>query len=313
MLAKEARWSASAFSREVAQSAFPEPAGSPLPDFLVIGAMKAGTTSLYHYLRAHPEVFMAPVKELDFFVEKGNWKRGLGWYREQFRGAPPNVMAIGEASTSYTKSPTVDGVPERIAAHLPQARLIYVLRDPIARIRSHYQHRVAVGSERAPIEEAVFREPIYLDCSRYAFQVQQYLRYFPVNRLLLITSEELRHSRRPTMRRVYEFLGVDASRMPAGLEREFYQTQGRVTYSPAGWRVRRMLKKYVPASKRAKEFVDLSMARSLSWMSRGADRADHGSLIVPDDLRDRLAGILAEDVAALRSFMPEGFDGWGIA
>ena len=122
-----------------------------LPSFLVIGAMKAGTTSLYHYLHAHPQVFMPSIKELDFFVAGGNWGRGLHWYQKQFAGAGPGAVAVGEASTMYTKYPSVDGVPERIAAHLPEVRLVYVVRDPIDRIRSHYRHRVAVGTgDRVP-------------------------------------------------------------------------------------------------------------------------------------------------------------------
>ncbi|MDQ4058746.1 MAG: sulfotransferase, partial [Actinomycetota bacterium] len=74
-----------------------------VPNFLIIGAMKAGTTSLYHYLRSHPEVFMPAVKELDFFVEDINWRRGLSWYRRQFASAPPEARAVGEASTNYSK------------------------------------------------------------------------------------------------------------------------------------------------------------------------------------------------------------------
>src|SRR5437660_1291673 len=89
--------------------------GATLPTFLVIGAMKAGTDALWKYLRGHPQVHMAPTKELDFFAEELNWRRGLGWYEGQFEGAGAAV-AIGEASTSYSKHPTHPGVPERIAA-----------------------------------------------------------------------------------------------------------------------------------------------------------------------------------------------------
>ena len=72
-----------------------------MPNFLVIGAMKAGTTSLFHYLEPHPEVFMPRLKELDFFVVEGNWARGLSWYRRQFRLAGEGTVALGEASPTY--------------------------------------------------------------------------------------------------------------------------------------------------------------------------------------------------------------------
>ena len=89
-----------------------------LPTFLVIGAMKAGTTSLYHYLRDHPQVFMPETKEVNFFNPRRNWHRGMTWYEEQFSAAPPGTVAVGEASTSYTKYPEVDGVPVGVLAEL---------------------------------------------------------------------------------------------------------------------------------------------------------------------------------------------------
>src|SRR3954463_6324498 len=85
-----------------------------LPNFLIIGAMKGGTTSLYHYLRPHPEVFMPVTKELHFFVAEKNLLLGPGWYERRFRGAG-DAIAVGEASTDYTKYPLYQGVPERIA------------------------------------------------------------------------------------------------------------------------------------------------------------------------------------------------------
>lgn len=283
-----------------------------LPNFLVIGAMKAGTTSLYHYLRGHPDVFMASIKELDFFAPGGNWGRGLRWYGRHFDGAG-SAIAVGEASTAYTKYPVVPQVPERIAEHLPSCRFIYVLRDPIDRIRSHYQHRVAVGTERAPLTEAVFDDPIYLSCSRYAAQVDRYLRCFPRERLLLITSEDLRASRKVTMRKVYSFLGVDPDVVPPSIDREYLRTESRARYSPLVWRLRHALKERVPAAKRAKEFVDSTLPRLMPASLRTGQASVVGLTDLDADDRARLAELLADDVRKLRPLMPPGFDGWGIA
>ena len=106
-------------------------------------------------------------------------------------------LALGEASTVYTKFPRYKGVAERMARVIPDVRLIYVVRHPIDRIRSHYEHRVASGAETAPMEIAVFDNPIYLDYSKYALQVEQYLQHFPREQLLIVSSERktLRHSR----------------------------------------------------------------------------------------------------------------------
>jgi hypothetical protein len=283
-----------------------------LPSFIVIGAMKAGTTSLYHYLRDHPQVFMPAVKELDFFSERGNWDRGLDWYRRQFQAAG-DAAAVGEASTTYSKHPIVQGVPERIVGLMPGCRIVYVLRDPIERIRSHYQHRVALGTERRPIEEAVFKDPIYLTCSSYGHQVEQYLRHFSPEQLLLVTSEDLREDRLATMRHAYAFLEVDQDVAPGSLDREYYRTESRATYSPALWKLRHALKERFPASKRAKEFVDATLPRLLGRTKhRSLGHEGRPSAVMPNALKARLADALREDIRLLQRHMPEGFDGWGL-
>jgi hypothetical protein len=290
------------------------PERSPHPTFLVIGAMKAGTTSLYHYLRDHPQVFMPKIKELDFFAVEEAWSRGPEWYRRQFAGASPEALAIGEASTAYTKFPHYPFVPERIARAVPEAKLIYVVRDPIQRIYSHYRHRVAVGAERAPIERAVLEEPIYVDYSRYALQLEQYLPHFPREQLLVVTSEALRKDRHATVRSVYGFLGVDAGFVPPSLGREFYRSENRPVYPSAMWAVRRAVRRRIPAAKRAKELVD-SLGRSVRRVdqvggSEGAGSgADEG---IPAEARAAIRDLLRDDVRRLRSFVGPGFDGWDI-
>jgi hypothetical protein len=283
-----------------------------LPDFLIIGAMKAGTTSLYHYLRPHPEVFMPKIKELDFFAEQGNWKRGFGWYARQFQDAGLEARAVGEASTVYTKYPHYPGVAERIAANLPDVRLIYVVRNPIERIRSHYQHRVAVGAEKDPLGKAVLNNPIYLDYSRYALQLEQYRPHIPPDRLLVITSESLRDDRLATIRGIYSFLGVTADFVPPTLTREFYRTEGRPMYPPALWALRRAARRWIPGAKRAKEFVDSMGARRRRASGHSAER-DHERFRVPEDVAHVLEERLADDVRRLRAYLPPDFDGWGLA
>jgi hypothetical protein len=284
--------------------------GGRLPNFLVIGAMKCGTTSLFHYLQAHPQAYMAPIKEVEFFVAEKNWRRGLDWYRSQFLGARADAKALGEASTSYTKYPQFEGVPERMAEYIPDARLIYLVRDPIERIRSHYQHRVLTGAERAPLEDAVVRDGRYLDCSRYAMQIERYLGSFPPERILLITSEELRSDRLQTLRRIYTFLEIDPDFVPSTIDREFYTSGQRATYPPFVWWIRRTVKRYLPAGKRAKEIVDRALPACFGRRGRSAKGS---RFVIPDSVREQLVESLRDDVARLRRLMPEGFDGWGIA
>ena len=120
--------------------------------------MKSGTSSLRDYLRDHPEVFIPPEEELHYFVEGINWKQGLDWYRARFADAG-DAIAVGEKSPTYTMHPEHPGVPERIAALLPEVRLIYVVRHPIERIKSHYVHQFERGQEGLSDQPGGARRP----------------------------------------------------------------------------------------------------------------------------------------------------------
>jgi hypothetical protein len=285
-----------------------------LPTFLVIGAMKAGTTSLYHYLREHPQIYMPKIKEVDFFTDGRNWRRGLEWYTGQFAEAGAGAIATGEASTTYTKFPHYPGVAERIASCVPDARLVYVVRHPVDRIRSHYQHRVAVGAEHLPVHRAVLENPIYVDYSRYAMQVERYLDRFPLERVLIVTSEELRRNRGGTVQRVFDFLGVATDWVPSTLDREYYRTDERRVYPRAMWTVRRTVRRWFPASKRAKELVDSIGLRQASTRPRegGGSAPSEAETEIPSSVRAVLEGHLRADVSRLRAYLTLPFDGWGI-
>jgi len=283
-----------------------------LPDFLVIGAMKAGTTSMYHYVRAHPQVFMPAIKAPEFFVAESNWTRGVDWYAKLFAPAGTDTVAVGEVSNAYAKYPQHRGVPQRIAACVPDVRLVYVVRDPVERIRSHYRTRAREGAEKAPIERAVFDNPIYLDFCRYAMQLERYLEHFPREQLLVITAEDLRDDRRATMRTVYGFLGIDPGFVPADLDREFYRTDDQPARSLVPLRIRKGLKKHFPAAKRAKELENNVFRRLKRLRPSNGDGPSGITAEISDDVRARIAEALADDVGGLRGFLGPGFDGWGI-
>src|SRR5688500_4010417 len=108
-----------------------------LPNLIIIGGLKCGTTSIHHYLGLHPEVQMSKPKELNFFVSELNWDLGIPWYKSRFDSRFP---VRGESSPHYTNQPRFRGVAERIRDNVPDARLIYMVRDPISRILSHWRH-----------------------------------------------------------------------------------------------------------------------------------------------------------------------------
>jgi Sulfotransferase domain len=181
-----------------------------LPTFLVIGAMKAGTVSLSHYLDEHPDVFLGRggrFGEPNFFVAEQNWARGRGWYESLFEGAG-SATALGECSPGYAMAPLFGGVPERMVQVVPNARLVYVVRDPIARMRSMYMHQVSAGRERRRIEVALLDDR-YLGPSLYGFQLAAFLDHFDRGQVLVIASEVLRETPREALSAVFGHLGVD--------------------------------------------------------------------------------------------------------
>ena len=277
-----------------------------LPNFVIIGTMKGGTTSLYHYLRAHPQVFMTETKELHYFVAEKNLSRGLGWYERNFAAAG-DALAVGEASPDYTKFPIHPGVPKRMAETVPDARLLYVIRNPVERIRSHYLHDVARGRERRPIAEAVPGNMHYLAPSRYALQIEQYLEHFPREQLLVLLSEDLRNDRAATLRRVYRFLGVDPEWETPDQELEYNATGAKATPGPLMRAARR-----IPGASRLRRLAPGQVTAAERLLGRSRQRVDVDAGRVTPELRQTLIADLAPDLERLRGHMPEEFDAWSL-
>ena len=276
-------------------------ASGPLPHFLIIGAMKGGTTSLYRELCTHPAVFMPAMKEPDFFVAEKNWNRGLDWYRGLFRPAAADAVC-GEASTSYSKCTEFAGVPQRIVSVLPEVRLVYLLRDPVARAQSMYRHNVLMGREREPIGRALRENPAYLDASRYAMQLRRFLDVFDRSRVLVLRSEDLDAQPQPTLQRVTAFLGLPEGHRFAA-ERHYESSSRRQE----------------TAASRALQRLPLlhTIARAVPPELRGAarrllTRRAPPLAAMPLDVATRrwLVEQLAADLAELQSLLGPEFAGW---
>ena len=279
-----------------------------LPNLVVIGTMKGGTRSLYEYLKAHPQVFMSTPKELNFFSHDARWEQGIDWYESRFDRREAGAAAvIGEASPSYSAYPRFPHTVERMATVLPSTRLVYLVRNPVDRIHSHYQHRARSGVRMARIGEEVLTDEAYVNTSSYATQIERYLEHFSADQLLVVQSERLLRDRQTTMADVYQFVGVDPSLVPPeALAAEYSQTsQRRVIRSGiGGLRRRRAIRKMVnrlPGAVRTR----------LSPLSSVPSTAPH--LRLPEATRAALAERLAPEVTRLRAYLPADFDGWGIA
>jgi hypothetical protein len=198
------------------------PPAGVLPDLVVIGAMKCGTTSLHSYLDAHPDVGMSEPKELNFFFGPdaghgrgetwtlGNWHRGSGWYAAQF---DPACAVRGESSPGYT-SPSHPESAARMAAVVPQARLVYAVRDPVRRAVSQYGHHRRQGTERRPLAEALLDPSSqYVARGRYLERLAPFLATGAFDgRISVVAQEELEADVRTSMRRLFADLDVDPDR-----------------------------------------------------------------------------------------------------
>jgi hypothetical protein len=199
-----------------------------LPDFLIIGAQKAGTTSLYDYLVEHPDVLPAAAKEVHYFDLR--YAKGLNWYRGHF---PPRAMKgdrlTGEASPYYLYHPLA---PARTRELLPDAKLVVLLRDPVDRAYSQHNHETVLGNETLPFweaiqaeesrlageEERILAEPgymsyahghhAYLARGRYAPQIERWLAHFDRAQFLFLRAEDLFQDPAAVYARTLEFLGL---------------------------------------------------------------------------------------------------------
>ena len=256
----------------------------PLPDFLVIGAQKAGTTALYAYLRWHPGIGGPSWKEVSFFDR--HWRRGEAWYRGHFPNSLRTWLAqrsngrpllIGEASPSYVFHPLA---PERVREVVPDVRLIVLLRNPIDRAYSHYQHEVALGREPLPFEKALDAEeermrgevermtsdPSYFSYvwwnytyaarGRYAEQLERWFAVFPREQLLVVSSADLDDRPGETYGETLAFIGV------APHELGSYPRLFRREYSAMGPETRERLAAYYAEPNR--QLYEL-LGRDFGW------------------------------------------------
>ncbi len=284
-----------------------------LPNLIVIGGLKCGTTSLHHYLALHPEIAMSRPKELNFFVAELNWELGRDWYASHFdRGA----AIRGESSPHYTNLPRFAGVAERMRATLGAgARIVYMVRDPIERILSHWLHNVGGGYESRPMEQ-VLADPdsAYLARSRYAMQIEPYLREFGRERVLIVANEDLAGEREATVRRVFEFCGVDAGFSSSQFEREWETGSARAKQGGGGFRVMDRAVR-LPGLRALDRNFD-RLPESLRWLvERLVHDPDTGAAPKPElppALHERLAELLRDDVAELERIAGRRF-GWALS
>ena len=294
-----------------------------LPNLIIIGAMKCGTSALHYYMSMHPEIGMSSPKELNYFCAEArrpawvsqaddtderimrgwehNWERGAKWYSRHFDEA---AAVRGEASPNYT-APWEPGCAERIAKTIPEARLIFMVRDPVEMVCSQHAHYVAEGTDTRTLEAALAnpRSP-YLARARFADCLEPFLAAFGRDRFLFLDQTDLMDERRETMRRVFEFCGVRADFWDDRMERLRHQ-------SAAKNRRTRALRK-IQESK-ARELIRFVPEGSKYWIERvvsggeaGEEQGDPADARIVERIRDSVG----DDAGRLREMTGLELSSW---
>ncbi len=275
---------------------------APLPNFLIIGAMKAGTTSLAAWLREHPEVFIPSEKELHFFDNPHRYEAGEEWYRAQF-AAGAGKPAIGEATPGYMAHPDV---PDRMAKLLPDVRMIAILRHPAERIYSQFLHLRAIGREKRPLAQVVDEElagtappfGFYLARGRYLEQIRKLHGLFPPSALMVMLFEDLASDASGVYGDACRFLGVDDGYRPDNLGK---------TYNPR-MRVRSVRLREAVLKARLKRRIPRSWAWRINAMNVRPDRSTYEPM--DPELRRRLVQAYADQIAGLEQLLGRDLSSW---
>ncbi len=184
-------------------------------DFIILGAMKCGTSSLATILSLHPDISFSKPKEPHFFSRTNNWKQNLNEYHSYF---PKKGIIYGEGSTSYTKYPSGNlNIWDDIFEYNHDMKFLYVIRNPIARTISHYAHIYQLGQINISLEDAVLKNPDLINFSRYYTQIIPYIRRFGRENVLILSFEEFIKNQERIVSDVVSFLGID-NNMPDNIE-----------------------------------------------------------------------------------------------
>jgi hypothetical protein len=277
-----------------------------IPRFvLVIGAMKAGTNSVFNYLGRHPQIAACSRLEPEFFSSEEQWAKGLDWYQSLWEWDPARHMWALESSPNCTNPALAAAAAGRIASVPADFRFVFMVRDPIRRIESQFHHARASGRvpADASVDSAVDEYPRFVDRSRYAAVLDPYREAFGLDRLLLVTTAALAERPREEMDRVGAFLGLEEYRW-GGLDEVHNRGAGRIADHPLVVWIRERkgladrLRRWVPGPLRRG-------ARSALGKPTGEPQR------LSPDARHRAAAALRGDMERLRDVYGVDIAPWG--
>ncbi len=284
---------------------------------LVIGAMKAGTTTLVDHLAKHPEIAACSDKEPGYFAFDDVYAKGVDWYESLYNFNPLTHKIAIEGSTDYTKFPHCPHVSERIKSFGRDVRLIYLVRHPLRRIESHARHVQrsrrelgSINSERSNHSLEFGISPVSLDVSRYAMQLDQYREFFDSGRLLVRSLEEMVSHPSSLLKDVCEFLEIAYE--PVAREIEPKNAKKAVAFKTDPHPLWKQLNAIAPLKSTYTNIVPESTRRNIRnfvWPKRRIE----GRFALNETEQSRLLEQLAPDLRRLSAIY--GFDvaaAWGI-
>ena len=295
-----------------------------LPNFLIVGAQKSGTTALAYYLSQHPEIYMSPVKEPGFFAFEGQSPNfsgpedhqsfrlvttDLNQYQQLFTGVR-SEKAVGEASTWYLCHPDA---PNRIRHYIPDVKLIAILRNPVDRAFSGYMHLVKQGREPlASFKDALAQEEKrinagweylwhYKQMGLYAKQIKRYKKEFEYSQLKIFLYEDLDNSPEKVLKEVFSFLEIENDFMPPVLSRHNISGVKKSKF------VDSLLKNDNPFKSALKPFLPTKFRQELADFVRVKN---YRKYTCPRDVRTQLVKEFRDDILELQDLMQRDLTGW---
>lgn len=277
------------------------------PNLFLVGAMKAGTNTLHRLLDAHPDIFMSKKPKEPSWFAGSNSGKSEDWYLSLFAEAGA-ARYRGEASTDYTRAPRLKGVPEKIKTYSPDARILYLMRDPLERALSHYWWDVQYSAEGRSFKDAASRSREILDVGNYAMQIAPYLGAFGREHVHVLTLESLTADASGTLAGIWDFLGLPRADVTGGAPPPRHNPgRAEVPRLPGAGFISHF--KDTPVWNAAKAIVPPQMRkRAIASLARPVKRA-----IAAGEIEEAAAALrprLLEETRALSKLLDREFPEW---
>lgn len=275
--------------------------------------MKCGSSSLHNYLNLHPDIFMSRLKETNYFIKELNYHKGLDWYRSNFI---TDKKLCGESSVGYSKRDEFEGVPERIHRLLPEVKLIYIVRDPIERCKSHFLDDMLYlqnkDSKYPSISEELgkLKQSHIVSASLYHYQIEAYLKYFNAGQIMVVQTERMQKQPVEVMNEVFNYLGVPPVNVN-DFDHVVNPTSGKVVKSNFRKALDTLkpvstLRKMIPQKVRTKVSTNTLYKKMFYSELKSFDDT------IDPELEGRLKVIFREDTEKLKNFTKLSFEEWNL-